>query len=362
MTLTIPGPAMSLRLLLLAAGWVLLLVVADPRLAPSTLRPAPPVEVVVDGRQFSVSPSVAGSAARLSADRLEVGRAEAQAHVRELVGRELDRVFDSVHERLPAYADWFYSLGGEYARLSWVVLGAMGKLDGDPLAARAAEIVFDGALFEQRIERVFGAVNEGLALRIEATGRDWLAEVVAVFERQDRPRRAPGPQPTIALDDVLGDFVGSGSGAFAGRLTASSAASAGVVVGPLVARVAARPTVSGGGRAVAARTAARTLGKSGTAGSGAVLGCGVTGPAALPCALAVGSAAWLATDWLLLQADEWVHRDALIADWERRLEALRADLEAVLLAYYEAQVDAWYDDVSGRVERTFSPVAGSFGR
>jgi hypothetical protein len=64
----------------------------------------------------------------------------------------------------------------------------------------------------------------------------------------------------------------------------------------------------------------------------------------------------VAADWALLSVDEWRHRDALIADWEQRLDLVRMELEAALVAHYAEAIKVWRDGMNIEVERTFSPL------
>src|SRR5690606_24537271 len=54
----------------------------------------------------------------------------------------LDMAFAQVVARLPDFADWYYSLGGEYSRLSMTLLGHLNVVDEGYVARRAAEILF----------------------------------------------------------------------------------------------------------------------------------------------------------------------------------------------------------------------------
>jgi hypothetical protein len=351
-----------LRTAALLGGLLLLLVLVEPRLVPSALRPQPMVEVAVEGRSFKLQQGRAEALAGLSAARFRAGAGAARERAEGVVGVELDRMFSELSSRLPAYADWYYSFRGEYARMSMFVLGGIGLTDGDLAARKAAELIFGDDAFGTRVDALVRHVDGELAAHAQSVGRDWLAEVLEVLSRDGREQAHPAQVPDVDLNGAFTDFVGHSGGAFVARVSASTAAGAGVVVGPLVARIVSRPAMRRAGSPVVARTAARVLTKSSTAGGGGLLGCAIGGAAALPCVLIVGGATWLATDWMLLHADEWLHRDALIADWQQRLDELRTELERSLLATYDAHIDVWYGEMNQRVMREFSPIDAFAGR
>lgn len=346
-------------LLLLSAFAVLAILAIDPRLLDRFAFSQPSYEIILEGQRFRVDGEAAEAMARQATGRADLGSARARLVVSELLERELDSLFGDARARVPDYADWYFSLTGEYARLSMLILQRIGLQNHDGLLERAQELIFHGGEFADRLGSIERLVEARLAVQAREQRAAWIADL--------RQRLAPGyaadtisaaPVATLSLDDLAAEFGGHGSSAFLSRISASAAGAGPMgVAAPLLARMAARPATAGlvVGGSVAARSASHGVARAGSAGASA-LGCAVAGPAALACAALVGGAAWVATDWALLNVDAWRHRDALVADWEQRLDRLRMELEAAMLAHYDQAIEAWREGMRLEVERSFSPL------
>ena len=144
------------------------------------------------------------------------------------------------------------------------------------------------------------------------------------------------------------------------RLTLSAVSAAGLAGPALWRAVAARSAVNSA-RAAATAGAARGASRAGSAAAGAVV-CLPGGPVAIACAAVAGVATWLATDWLLLQVDEALNREELLAGLESGLQELRSALQFELLQVYDTRIAAWHDAAVIEIEdgffscRTLSPL------
>jgi hypothetical protein len=358
----IVGNAARLVGLLLALALLTVLVV-DQRPWDRLFAAEPRVGIVFDGQRFQLDAGDAGIVAQRAAEHAHRGAASANDAMTRLVTAELDALFASLSERLPDYADWYFSLKGEYARLSLLLLRWGGLATADPMVDKAAELVFGGEESAARLAAIEQSVQGMLAGHASELQNTWVEELLNLA-REPEPARAGSTTATVLLlDDLVGEFSGHGSSEFLARLSASSAgaASAGVAA-PLVARLALRsPAVAAGRGTLTLKGAGRAAARAGTAGAG-MLGCAAAGPAAWVCALGVGGAAWLATDWALITADEWRNRDELIAEWEERLVLLRTELEEDLLAHYGQAIEGWRESMRLEVERSFSPLDSLRGR
>jgi hypothetical protein len=345
-------------LLLLSVLGVLAALAIDQRLLDRFAVPQPSYEITLEGQRFRVDGGTAEAMARQSRGRADLGSARARLAVSELLERELDSVFGDLSARVPDYADWYFSLTGEYARLSMLILQQIGLQDRDYLWERADGLIFNGGEFVDRLVSIEHRVESRLGVHAREQQTAWMADLLQLLvPGHEAVGIGPAPVATLSLDDLAVEFGGHGSSEFLTRISASSAGagSAGLAA-PILARMAARSAAAGlVGGSVAAKSATRGAARAGGAGA-SVLGCAAAGPAALACAAVVGGAAWVATDWALLSVDEWRHRDALIADWEQRLDRLRMELEAAMLAHYDQAIDAWREGMETEVERTFSPL------
>jgi len=350
------GNAARLLVLLTGLGLLTALVI-DQRLWERLLPAHPGFGIVVEGRDFRVDGEVVEALALRSAGRARLGSARAGVAVQDLVAAELDALFDDLAARVPEYADWYFSLKGEYTRLSLLIMQRTGFAGGDYLADRAADLIFGGEELGDRLAAIEDRAGMLLGAHAHEQRAAWLAELLQLTEGRTLAETGRAPAAVLVLDDLAAEFGGHGNSEFQSRLSASSAgAGAAGIAAPLLARLALRPAATAvAGSALAAKSAGRGAARAGTAGASA-LGCAVAGPAALACAVVVGGTAWVAADWALLSVDEWRHREALIADWEQRLATLRAELEEALIEHYAQAIEAWRQGMETEVERTFSPL------
>ena len=350
------GNAARMLVLLTALGLLTALVI-DQRVWERLLPADPGFGIVVDGRDFRVDGEAAEALAQQSAWRARFGSERAGAAVQGLVAAELDALFDDLAARVPDYADWYFSLKGEYARLSLLIMQRTGFAGGDYLADRAVDLIFGGDELGDRLAAIEDRAGVLLGTHAREQRAAWLAELLQLTQGRTLAETDRAPVAVLALDDLLAEFGGHGNSEFQARLSASSAgAGAAGLAAPLLARLALRPAAAAvAGSTLAARSAGRGAARAGTAGASA-LGCAAAGPAALACAVLVGGTAWVAADWALLSVDEWRHREALIADWEQRLATMRVELEAALIEHYAQAIEAWRQGMATEVERTFSPL------
>ena len=285
------------------------------------------------------------------------GHAEqAREQVAEHISDRLDLLFDQVHGRLPAYADWYFSIAGEYTRMGALVLSRTELLDEQALINRTSGMLFPQQGFADQLEWLRLQTDGHLLRRAEQAREGWLATVMARLDSHATEVPAPlEPSPrTLSLDDLGEQLLGYQQPEFVQRISISGIAAAGVALGPALWRATAARS---SGRAVAARGASRGAARAGSAAGGGAVACSPGGPLALGCAVVAGVATWLATDWLLLRADELRNRETLIAELEQELKLIRAQLEADMLAAYDRAIRAQYDGMRGEVVGSFVPVA-----
>jgi hypothetical protein len=302
---------------------------------------------------------------RLDATRLEWLEAFSRLHFstgqadgRALLETELDNglrsAFDEVSRRLPEFADWYYSLGGEYSRLAMTALAWLNLADDGYVARRAAEILFPAEAWGEALDGVERQAVGRLLDQQQAVRETWLAEVAARLA----PHQVPAPlddrtgaeSEMVRLDALDARVLAREREALETRVAVSS-----LVAGGVAARVAWRG-VAGSGRAVAARGVGRGASKAVPAASGALAACSPAGPYALGCAVIAGAAAWVATDWLLLRVDEAMNREDLLAALEAGLAEVRRELLADMMAAYDAAAARLHADVEAEITRTFRPA------
>ncbi len=331
----VPRPGLLALLWVVAAAGLLVLMLGQPqqRWAPPT-----PTEVVLDGEHYRLDAPQLEWLREFSVLHFSAGRAEARRLLESELDGGLEVVFAAVRARLPEFADWYYSLGGEYSRLGMAALAGLNLADGDFIARRASALLFPADDWEEALaglDRRMLATLEAHRQRVRA---DWLAQlgdrlaahrVPAPLHAGDGTRTAP-----LQLEGFIRQLVAEEQRAFAARVRLSSV-TGGATAGVVLWRQAAARAATATGRAVAARGASRGAARAGAAATGGLAVCAATGPAAAGCALLAGAVAWVATDWALLQIDELRHRDELVAALEAGLEQLRTQMHAEVLAAYD---------------------------
>jgi hypothetical protein len=308
-----------------ALGW---LVVEHPQRGWA---PSPQVEVEFGDQHYRLAPSRAQWIEEFARLHFREGQAGGRALLEAELDAGLARVFDEVIGRLPAFGDWYYSLGGEYTRLSMAALARLNLADDGYVAGRAAAILFPSEAWESALHGLDQRVTSSLRAHQENLREGWLAELARRLEpdRVPAPLEAGGARAPAERVDI---------DAFGAQLLARER-------DILEARFALSTLAAGG---AAARAGA-------AAGSG-MTACAPAGPYALGCAVVAGAAAWLATDWALLRIDEAMNREALLAAMEAGVHELRLAMLQEMLAAYDAAAAEYQAGVEEEIARTFRPV------
>jgi hypothetical protein len=356
-----PRPGFLALLWLVAAVALAALVAGQPQRHWS---PPARTEVVLDGQHFRLDAPQLEWLRAFSALHLSEGREAARGLLEIELERGLDEVFAAAHGRLPEFADWYYSLGGEYSRLGMAALAQLNLADGNFIADNAASMLFPTDEWEAALaglDRQMSAMLQDHQQRVRA---DWLAQL------GDRlaPHRIPAPlddggggmrAEPLRLDGFITRRLEEEKRAFAGRIRMSSVAG-GAAAGTVLWRQAAARAATATGRAVAVRGASRTAARAGAATTSGLAVCAATGPAAAGCALLAGAVAWVATDWALLRIDEMHNRDELLAALDAGLGQLRTQLQDDVLAAYDAVTREQEARAATVIARDFRPAqAGS---
>lgn len=328
--------------------------VADQRSALRTAwQPSPTVLLELHGVFYQVPMGQAQSLALLAARRTGEGEQGARALLLQQVQRELDRLFHQLDQQLPVFADWYYSLGGEYTRLSMRLLERSSLVESDHLARKAQALIFDAVGFSHQVVNMRMHLEQALAQQVQASRGAWLAELMA---RLAPAHRAPGPPPdSTSVISLEGVFTAMDADDRFSRRTTMASSAAGATAGAALSNAFARRAAARSSAALAARGVARGARGATGAGAGAAL-CAPSGPGALACAMIGGTVAWLATDLALLKADEYLNRDELLADLRAELAAERERLEAALLVDAEALIAQQYQGMQQEIAHTFRPL------
>lgn len=253
--------------------------------------------------------SFADYAARTLPQVLPEALAKADAAAAARIDAALDPVFAPVDAAIPAYADFHYSLLGQYTELAATL--------SDDIARGLEDRLFGG--FDDRLS----AAATGLDATWHHAFRAALTQALAA----DAPAHLaalPVEATALVLDDTtsrLGVTAPlSAAGAIAGRAGARLAARA-------IARTLAAQAIK-----LAAAAPARGTTLSAGAGTGAALGSFAGPVGTVVGGIAGGLAAWVGTDYALLKLDERLNRDDFEAELAALVDQRRAETAAALAA------------------------------
>lgn len=227
----------------------------------------------------------------------------------------LDRVFAPVHAAIPGYADFHYSIWGQYAELGTAAMEATGLRD--EIGGVMREHLFAG--YDARLAEAIGAIHA--------------AYDTAARESLVRSGAAIGDGAADAVELVLRDaarrMIVTGPSGAVGAFGMAA------LVKPIASQILASTALKAGAKGVGK---AAGLGGSATAGAaaGSVLG---------PVGAVVGGiggavVGWLLVDQAMIGLDAYFNRPTFEAELCMAIETERARLRDTLLDHYHARSGA----------------------
>ncbi|MDU8912488.1 hypothetical protein [Aestuariicoccus sp. MJ-SS9] len=205
----------------------------------------------------------------------------------------VEEAYKPVDDAIAPYADFHYSVPGQYIELTQAARGIM--------ADRIHDRLFDG--LSERLNDVASNVDEKFETAFEAALD---AQIAELFEA-DQEGLPIGPLSDMVITDTRERLM----------LTAPIATTAVAVTAGASLKIASKTIASKLGLKVAAKVAAKQATKGGGAlvgaGSGAAL-CSWAGPGAAVCAVVGAAAVWFTVDAAAIQLDEQMTRDEFEKD------------------------------------------------
>lgn len=223
----------------------------------------------------------------------------------------LDELYGPVYGGITSYADFHYTVLGEYTELVGAALGTA----ADGIKAR----LYNG--FDERLERVADTLDARFADEFRAALMQELqAEIPSGLS--DVPL---APMTQRAIEEALARVVVTVP---VGTViaTVGGAAAMKAVSAAIAAKVATKVAAKAAGKGVAKGT-----GVLGGAGSGALIG-SWAGPVGAAIGGAIGGAvAWFAVDAAVIMIDEYFNRDEFEADLRLMVDEHRSDVRGHLI-------------------------------
>ncbi len=228
----------------------------------------------------------------------------------------LAHVYEPVYRAIPAFADFHYSVVGEYTELGLSIAGGLEK--------RLHSELFNG--FDERLE----AATDQLERHFVAAYKSALDKQTRKLLAAEPPGAFLGEATRIALTDaveragVTAPVAGAASLLGSGGLKALTAGVAKKLAAKIAAKAAAKAALKGGVSLAGAET-------------GAIV-CSWAGPIAVACGAIGAVTAWLLADAAIIHVDEIFNRDEFEAELRGLVDEHKASVKRSL--EQELQSDA----------------------
>lgn len=224
----------------------------------------------------------------------------------------LDEVFAPVHAAVPAYADFHYSVLGEYIELSEAAMRSV--------SSSMQERLFEG--FDPRLEEALSHVAQVYSSTFHAEMQEQAEADRIAFDE----KAIMGQATRLAIEDTV-------ARARVGLPADIVAASAGAVGAKAAAAALGKALVKGLTK-IAAKSAAKPLGIGSAAAAGAAAGSAGGPPGALLGGLIGATLGWFTMDYAIVKIDELISREDFEADLHRLIdeekEVLAVQIEEAL--------------------------------
>ena len=232
----------------------------------------------------------------------------------------LEQMFQPVYASIPTYADFHYSVWGQYAEL-WAA--------GKETLGLEEEI---GSLMRKHLFEDFETRH---VQQIEHLRKAYQQSVSGIFAQEGERLAGETGQPLpealqLTLDDAKRRMIVTLPAAATGSAAATAVVVA--IVKPIATKVVASTAIKAGAKGVGKAT-----GIGGTAAAGAVAG-SFLGPVGTAVG-GVGGAVvgWLVVDYAVVRLDEYFNRDEFEAELRDAIDVEKARLRSVILAGYATQ-------------------------
>lgn len=290
-------------------------------------------------------------------------------------------IFRRACAQVPVFADWYYSLSGEYARLFYAAFGNL----PDYLSKQLQQRLFQPSGTAEAIDSLTAALDTRLAEQFRHAALDLQGMLTRLIHEHQVTTEEVNIQVdgqwalATQLTERLETYVSLGPRDIARQGVATSAAVAAsavtmkklgaATVSKVSAKFAAKPSL--GALAAAAsklgvKSAAKAGGTLAGAGTGATTGAALCAgtvagaPLAPGCALVGGAltglATWLLVDKVVLETEELLNRETFEQELREALEAQRKELLTTLETRYGGAIRSSFEQIQQDFEKQVQPT------
>lgn len=263
---------------------------------------------------------------------------KAKAEIETFIDEKIDAVFDPLYGQIPKFAEFHYSVMGEYTEIFAALSGAMGN--------RVQDILFKEVGFENNLRNELAEITQFSKDKISGAGKRVNDDIQNKIELGNDDMNLLTRTLELTSQDVENRFSSleystiRGAGVIAG-LTATGSVLAKTMGKKLATKVAGK---------VAVKTAAKAGGVLGGAGVGAAV-CAPGGPIASAfCGFFGGVAVWLAVDKFIVEIDEHFNRDDFEKDLRDMVDEQKQEIKNGLKASYSAVIAIMMEEQKNKLK------------
>ncbi len=269
------------------------------------------------------------------------------------IDHKVDEIFVETSKNIKNYADWYYSLSGDYARTYKSLKGDVNEF----LLNKMQEIVYQPTAFDVKLNSLQQELNQVTSDEIQQAKAEMaqnIGEFITKYKIQDDEniqinssinlsesfkKSFSIPTATIAQRAMV-KFSGLALGTFAVKV--------------LTTKLLAKKTFQ-----VAAASFAKLIVKK----TGSVLGssaigtgvCAAAGPAALLCGATAGLATWVAVDKAGIKIDEHLHRKKFEMEIQQALNEQNDEIKNKLKSIYGDILNQSFTDINNQISNAVEP-------
>lgn len=251
---------------------------------------------------------------------------EAGTNINAIINERVDLAFKPVYEQIPKVADFHYSVVGEYTEL-------MAALTGD-LTGTLNRMLFQETGFTDRLNQNIGTIEKQAKPLITEALQKMNTDLQKQLGLSDKELGAMAKIATLSIEDAESRFSASYNAIRASGATVGASA-----VGAMVAKTLGKKLAGKIGGKMAGKTALKATGIGSGATSGAVVGASLGPAGAIVGGLVGGLVAWVATDKVIVEIDEYFNRDEFSQEITNSLDQEKQRLKKQLSALYQGYIN-----------------------
>ncbi len=319
----------------------------------------PLLSLVIAGRRITVTENEQQQLEQRLRQALPQQQKKTIKQLQAEISRRVDKAFRPVHQQVPAFADWYYSLSGEYLRYAHAIGGDMSEF----LQHKVQKLVFKPTALEHSIDHLLPELDQYTRQLLHQSGIDLLTHVEAAKILDGAESRRPAhliDTQVIDFDQLLSHSLSIGTDDINRQVVSVMAAmGTGVLIGKGVGALVVKKALLKIGSAKSFKVAAGLLTKlaaksaikggsiTGSAAASAAL-CSPSGPGALICGAVGGLVAWVVVDKIVIELDESLNRDAFEGDIHHAIQVQQNQLKSTLQAAYIQTITARFSKLEQR--------------